>query len=194
MLGATCWLSFSAVAQVNVPLGDFEACAELASDADQLACFREALDRNKGEQAAESVPAQTNAPAVDVAAVPDIPEEPPAAVQATATPSVAPTVDAEPVPEPTEIEESKERVASSAAPESDQNDALHATVSGVRRTVYGKIVATLDNGQIWQETDGSYYRGDIAVGATVVISKRRFGGHQMKVAEQPGVVLVRRTR
>lgn len=55
-----------------------------------------------------------------------------------------------------------------------------------------KIRITLDNGQIWQEIDGSRFRGSVEPGTTVTITERRFGGYQMKVPGRSAPIRVRR--
>jgi len=56
------------------------------------------------------------------------------------------------------------------------------------------IRITLDNGQIWQEIDGSPFRGSVKPGTEVRITERRFGGYRMKIPGRSSPILVRRIR
>jgi hypothetical protein len=56
------------------------------------------------------------------------------------------------------------------------------------------IHITLDNGQIWQEIDGSPFRGSVKPGTEVRITERRFGGYQMKIPGRSSPILVRRIK
>ncbi|MDX1405847.1 MAG: hypothetical protein R3192_14980 [Woeseiaceae bacterium] len=178
------------VAQENVSLSDLERCAAFESDAEQLACFRDTLKRGDSESHAAELPATVVAPDESPQQVPARPSE-----KVVAGPAPQESVKREtqqPTPAPPDVE--SQGVVSEGAPSTSQPSELHATIVSAHRTVHGKIVATLDNGQVWRETDGSYYRGAVTAGAAVVISKRRFGGYRMKIADQPGAVLVRRSR
>lgn len=181
-------------------LSAFEVCEKIDDEAEQLSCFRETLAGLKARESTTELPAYAPATARPESSRAQQ-EQPEAVVQKgreTVVQNFGPHEEALPV---TEVEPRREPGETPVAPavpatreEPEDVQDLHAIITALRRTTFGKIVATLDNGQVWRETDGSYYRGAVSIGNAVVISKRRFGGHQMKIADQPGVVLVRRSR
>ena len=56
-----------------------------------------------------------------------------------------------------------------------------------------RFVVQLDNGEVWQQTDG-YRVGLPKEGESVEISKRRLGGHRMKIDKKSRLIGVRRTK
>jgi hypothetical protein len=183
------------------PLSAFEACEEIDGDSDQLTCFRKTLARLKagGSGTAMSSPDDFPAPA-EQEMTRRLGEEHEVRVQEAREIAIQEfgldektkqILNAEP---PTErIEAPAETSVRELKEASREPQSLSATITKVRRTAFGKIVATLDNGQVWRETDGSYYRGSVRAGKAVIISRRPLGGYQMKIGDQSGVVLVRRT-
>lgn len=191
--------SFTVFAGQYESLSAFEVCEEIDDDAEQLACFRETFAGLKAGESAKELSDKAPAPTEPGSSRAQV-KQPEAVVQEgreTVTQDAGlheETIPVHAVEPPQEAGEAATEVAIDAArQESKEAQDLYATITAVRRTAFGKIVATLDNGQVWRETDGSYYRGDVGVGNSVVISKRRFGGYEMKIADQPGVVLVRRS-
>jgi hypothetical protein len=200
-VGAGGLASSQLFAALDDPLSAFEACGRIDGDSDQLACFRETLARLKAGGAGTAMPSPDNFPTPAEGEVTrHLGEEHEVRVQEARETAkhefgldekTKQILNAEPpkdrieAPAETSVRELKE---ASREPQS-----LPATITKVRRTAFGKIVATLDNGQVWRETDGSHYRGSVRAGNAVVISQRPLGGYQMKIGDQSGVVLVRRT-
>jgi len=184
------------------PLSTFEACEGIDGDSDQLACFRETLARLKAGGSGTAMPSPDDIPATaEREMTRHLGEEHEVRVQEAREAAMQEfgldektkqVLNAEP---PTErIEAPAETSVRELKEASREPQSLLATITKVRRTAFGKIVATLDNGQVWRETDGSYYRGSVRAGKAVVISQRALGGYQMKIGDQPGVVLVRRSK
>lgn len=195
------------VAPAKARAGDvieaFEDCTRFNSDARQLECFRDTLDRLRARisggagsespegSLAQGTPTGTNS---TQAAEP--------ATQSVANVSVVASAD--------QAEASGSASAEDPATYADgsgnQGEATHGgdaqmpdslqqpgglTVTNASRTVFGKLVIELDNEEVWIEVDGSYYKGKVRPGDAAVITKRRFGGYRMKINDQPGTVLVR---
>lgn len=184
------------------PLSAFEACEGIDGDSDKLACFREALARLKAGESGTATPSPDDFPApAEREVTGHLGEEHEVRVQEARETAMQEfgldektkqILNAEP---PTErIEAPAETSVRELKEASREPQSLSATITKVRRTAFGKIVATLDNGQVWRETDGSYYRGSVRAGKAVVISQRPLGGYQMKIGDQSGVVLVRRSK
>lgn len=201
-VGAGSLASSQLFAALDDPLSAFEACERIDGDPDQLACFRETLARLKAGGAGTAMPSPDGFPApAEREVTRHLGEEHEVRVQEARDTAMQDfgldektkqILNAEP---PTErIEAPAETSVRELKEASREPQSLSATITKVRRTAFGKIVATLDNGQVWRETDGSYYRGSVRAGKAVVISQRSFGGYQMKIGDQSGVVLVRRTK
>lgn len=153
-------------------------CASLATDSDRIACLEAAIRSQSGTQ-------NDRRRAAD-------PEPKPAAPPASDEPPAFPPPSRTQTPPPADKQDAA-RIANGARQAVEPEQTLSATVSSARRTPFGKLVITLDNGQTWLETDGSHYKGAVRPGDRIEIARRFFGGHKMKVADNPGVVLVRRS-
>jgi hypothetical protein len=201
-VGAGIWQSSPVRAAADPLLNAFEACTEIDADSDQLACFRETLARLKAEESARALPApdEASGPA-DRDGSRRLDEEREALLLEARQAAKQEFGLGQNTRQEQKAEAPAERSDEPAATvvrelkdASREPPNLQATIAASSRTAYGKIIVTLDNGQVWQETDGSYYRRSVRVGREVIISKRRLGGYQMKIGDQPGVVLVRRIR
>ncbi len=63
------------------------------------------------------------------------------------------------------------------ATDTKEIDQIEATVAEVRKSASGKAVITLDNGQVWQQTESS--RARISVNDKVTIRRRGFGSYTL---------------
>ncbi|MBL8630546.1 MAG: hypothetical protein JNM81_12995 [Rhodospirillaceae bacterium] len=59
-----------------------------------------------------------------------------------------------------------------------QPDAMRARVVKVAADAYGATIVTLDNGQVWKQTEGTKYR--VSSGAGVTISRGMLGAFFLK--------------
>ncbi|MCW8127903.1 hypothetical protein [Microbulbifer halophilus] len=57
-------------------------------------------------------------------------------------------------------------------------DSIKATVDRIREAAYGKLVITLDNGQVWRQNDST--RVNWNEGDTVMVERALFGSFMMK--------------
>jgi len=80
-------------------------------------------------------------------------------------------------------------------PETTRIEGISARVKTFTRlSLSNRIRITLDNGQIWQETDGAPFRGTVRPGTEVTIVKGGLGGYRIKVPERSSPILVRRIK
>ena len=163
-----------------------ERCVVIDADIARLACY----DALAGRPALE--PAGTVVPVTPEIAA----DEPP---PQTRPEPIEPLPTADPVPVETE-----QAVAEERPPVVDRRSATDAprvrpefggTVARFERVGTGRRVRlTLENGEVWQETDGRRFRGTIAAGTEIVISERRFGGYQIRLPDRDTAILVKRIR
>ncbi|MDJ0758596.1 MAG: hypothetical protein QNJ19_04315 [Woeseiaceae bacterium] len=152
----------------------------------------------------DETPAATAVPAVSEEAVVEAVEPAPAESAA----EVAPAVEAEDdfgLDSMTERE--KERLAREAdkaeaaarkqaekeAREKERNAVVKARIIRVQRHSDGRFSVTLDNGQVWRETQGSRV-GIPGEGAMVELTKGRFGGYRMNIDGLYRTAWVKRTK
>lgn len=60
-------------------------------------------------------------------------------------------------------------------PQEQSPEEMMAKITAVKADPYGAAIVTLDNGQVWRQTEGSPYR--VAIGAPVVIKKGVLGAY-----------------
>ena len=162
-------------------------CARIEDSAQRVACYDDLVKQVE--------PAPAAAP--DVAAVPAGSPGAPAEAEgravgsANAAPaaSVAPAAAAEAPDSETETTSpsSGETVGPPTAP-----GEIRATIVDSAKSGINHFVVRLDNGQVWEETDGSRRLGLPKEGSTVVIYEGRFGGHRMKIGNDNRIAWVRR--
>lgn len=135
-------------------------CALVDAPAERLACFDEAFPRPAGADEAEQ-----------------------AAGAAASAPAAAMPMETE---EDFGLSEVERRAR---APERarDSLDQIEATVVSVRHFSTGERIITLDNGQVWRQTEATV-RGPLAEGDQVVIRKGAFSSFQLVT---PGRVALR---
>ena len=69
---------------------------------------------------------------------------------------------------------------------------IHSTVVTSKKSGLNHFVVGLDNGQIWEETDGSRRIGLPRIGTPVEVYKGNLGGYRMKFGGDNRVAWVRR--
>ena len=190
-------------------------CAAIESSAERLACFdaigrtTEPAAESSAEPAPEPPAPPVLAPAVmepDAEPDPVMPAEPPAAPTVEPPAPDAPSV--EPVPQAAGSVESAEMGAETIErkqkqkeknkkkkekKEKEAREVVNATITRVTEQLDGRWTVTLDNGQVWRESQGSKV-GIPDEGASVELFKGRFGGYRMKIDGLYRTAWVQRTR
>jgi hypothetical protein len=69
-----------------------------------------------------------------------------------------------------------------------------ATITKSSKSGLYHFVVELDNGQVWEETDGSRRPGLPKVGQTVRVTEGRLGGYRMKIGSANKLSWVRRLK
>ena len=134
------WMLAAAGMSLTANAADLAVCARLTDDAQRLACYDAAV-RLEAAATAEQ-------PARHVEKEPQDPPPAPAAVTVQAPPAVEQASAAEFGMETKQVEKR-------------QLDALQARVQKVRKDPYGRLIVTLDNGQVWRQSEsGSYPLAD----------------------------------
>lgn len=150
------------------------ACSAIEDTAERAACFDDAVKAM--QQGGASAPAEAAATAVPAATAEPPPAEPPPA---------APAAD-EPV-----MQIEKEMAAEDVEEEFVE---FTATITKSSKSGLYHFVVELDNGQVWEETDGSRRPGLPKVGQTVRVTEGRFGGYRMKIGSANKLSWVRRLK
>jgi hypothetical protein len=158
-------------AQAQSPAAD--VCAGLATQAEEIACLRGALQESRAALAHERGPSA-----------------PPPATPA-APPQVAPQGQAAPEQLGAEQVASSRRPPAEAQPEREQ---VQAVAQAVRTDHLGLVTLRLDNGQVWQqaETRGVPLRLRADRQYPVEISPSGFGGYRMHFTDTGRQIVVRR--
>lgn len=176
-------LSAAVDAAAEVVTGStIEECVLLEQDSARLACF-DAYAKTVTQQD----PEQTAAP-VEATPVEATPVE---------TPAESKSVRAEPLEVPPSTQEPPPWARDVVPEQAEKPEAKTLTArveSFVRLKRSDKVRITLDNGQVWQETDVGNFRGSVRPGAEVTIAERRFGGFKMSVPGRSAVIFVRRLK
>ncbi|HUG03038.1 MAG TPA: hypothetical protein VML92_01245 [Steroidobacteraceae bacterium] len=71
---------------------------------------------------------------------------------------------------------------------------ITSRVVRIERGRDGRIIVYLENDQVWAETNASRFRGRLAAGEEVTVSKEGFGWYRMRFKNTYGVVAVRRVQ
>ena len=69
---------------------------------------------------------------------------------------------------------------------------VYATIVSSEKSGLNHFVVALDNGQVWEETDGSRRMGLPRTGTPVEVYKGKMGGYRMKFGNDNRVAWVRR--
>lgn len=166
----------------NEGKGEFEKCASMPEDAARLACFDAHAARVRQQNSASLKPAGSQ---------------------------TGEATEGNEVQRQKDVGSTKSENAQTEQQETQSTDP-HSAPAESQKTVPESVVArvetftrlnrsnniriTLDNGQVWQEIDGTPFRGNVEPGAEVTISKRRFGGYKMNVPGRSSVIFVRRIK
>jgi hypothetical protein len=165
-LRPTLWvLAAFALPVVQAQTLDFGSCVRIEDLSARLACYDRAAGRTPGTSTVAPAPAMAPvapvAPAAAVAVAPPAPVGPPPAtgVAAFGAPSMPVT--------------KAERAA--------EVERIEAKVTAVRVLARGEQVLTLENGQVWQQTETTREQ-QFAVGDVVVIRKGLLGSFLLTLA------------
>ncbi len=144
-------------------------CRALTSSVARLDCYDQLVDAHAAapRQAAEHRTAEDPAPVAPTAAVA-------ATTASEAVPSSEPKLSQEDLfgKGETELRKSVQEATDTKA-----IDRIEAIVVEVHKSASGKAVITLDNGQVWKQSDGS--RARLSVNDKVTIRRRSFGSYSL---------------
>jgi len=197
------------------------ACADLSDTAERIACFDDVVKGLKqGTESTEVAaaastaappapaesPSEAKAPLAAAAAATSIPSESTGAA-ATESSNASPLADANDVgsaeaPPNAAAEEFglEDQIAQAEKEENIQQEkasdegSVRATIVQSSRSGEYHFVVKLDNGQVWEETDGSRRIGLPRVGMPVEINSGAFGSFRMKIGDDNRTARVRRLR
>lgn len=152
-------LTVPVAAHPEAPVEELHACRDLADDRARLACYDAAVDR--GRKNADGEPGSGAANAL--------------ATSPTEPADTAPGLSQEDL-----FGKAREEVERSVeeATGSERIDSLSATVSGLRKYGYDKVLITLDNGQVWKQIDTSSLR--LRVGDRIDIERAALGSFMLR--------------
>lgn len=167
-------LAWGIAASADDPLSD---CRGIAGDAARLACYDGLADR-------QAQPVKTPEP-----------DRPPPATAATGAAAAPPAQAALPLPSPEElfgrsVVQSEDTVRRAAGV--GQLEEITAKVTGVHVAPYGKLVLTLDNGQVWSQADSS--RLSLNSGDDVRIRRASLGSYLLTAVGRKQAIRVRRSK
>jgi hypothetical protein len=149
-------------------------CAAVDDPAERLACYDETFPR---PGAVAGVEQKVGGPVAEPTEVPQ-PREIPAAPAAAEGPELV---------EEFGLTEAQLQARDPERPREPRVDRIEATVVGIRHRASGERLVTLDNGQVWLQTEITV-RGHLAEGDQVVIRRAAFGSFQLVT---PGRVALR---
>ena len=156
------------------------ACSSIEDTAEKAACFDNVVNEMKGADETD---------VIDTAPTPTPTPTPTASAGATAaaTGAAAATESASSPAPVMQIEKQAEE-----APE----EFVEFTSSIVNSKKSGRyhFIVELDNGQVWEETDGSRRPSVPKVGQPVRVYEGRFGGYRMKIGNDNRIAWVRRLK
>lgn len=154
-------LPFTSMAE-ETPVTEVYACAELMDDAARLTCYDEAVGRLKTAEEAGEIMAVTREEITEVQrdtfgfSFPSLPK--------LALPKIGGGNEA------------------GAVDENGQLLEIAVAVTDIRRNPYGKIIVTLENGQVWQQTDAISVPYSRRRGVEDALIKRAaFGSYRIKL-------------
>ncbi len=196
------------------------ACAAIGDTAERIACFDDVVEGlHQDTESSEVADADSTLPpapaeslsevSAAVAAGATAATVPPASAGATATePSTASPPAASMDAGPAEATPGtavadfglEEQIARAEKKEQKQKEKekevgpVHSTIMRSVKSGEYHFVVVLENGQVWEETDGSRRIGLPRVGMPVIITKGVFGSYRMKIGNDNRVARVRRLR
>jgi len=144
-------------------------CRALTSAIARLDCYDQAVDAHTPSPSQAAKPQTAGNPA---------PLAPTAAVAATAASQTARSSGPELSQEDLFGQgETEMRKSVQEATDAEEIDRIEAIIVDVYKSKSGKAVITLDNGQVWKQSDGS--RSHLSVDDTVTIRRRSFGSYTL---------------
>ncbi len=148
-------------------------CRAVTSSVARLDCYDQLVDAHAAapRQAAEHRTAEDPAPVAPTAAVA-------ATTASEAVPSSEPKLSQEDLFGKGETEL---RTSVQEATDTKEIDRIEVIVVEVHKSASGKAVITLDNGQVWKQSDGS--RARLSVNDKVTIRRRSFGSYSLYSAK-----------
>lgn len=162
-------------------------CRAIAADTDRLACY-DAL------AAAESAGGGAAPDAIDTATAADITVDPASGAVAASEPVVEERrEDAVSLDDPVDLFGRSDReIRDVAVRESAGHslDRITATATGVLETASGRLVITLDNDQVWEQTESERFR--LRAGEEVEIRRGRLSSYFLKRSGTNRSIRVRR--
>ena len=143
-------------------------CRTLTAAIERLDCYDQAIDAHTTapSQAAEPRTAENPAPVVTTAAA--------------ATAASVPKLSSEAKLSQEDLfgkGEAEIRQSVQEATDTKAIDRIEATVIEVRKSASGRVVITLDNGQVWKQSESS--RARVSVDDKVTIRRRSFGSYTL---------------
>jgi hypothetical protein len=138
-----------------------------------------------------AVPTAAPAPAAAAPAPAPVAAAPaPAPVAAAAPPPAAKPV----TPEAQFGSEQLAKETRQAAGQTEEADAISSVLKSFSFTPLGRVIVTLDNGQVWRQIEGdtSKFRGK--EGDTVTIEHAVLSGYNMTISSHTGLIKVRRVK
>ncbi|MCB2108486.1 MAG: hypothetical protein KDE14_12340 [Rhodobacteraceae bacterium] len=147
-----------------------------------------------------AAPTTTPAPvATAPRAIPNAPRAIPNAPRAVPSPPPTPAPSAAPLTTASSLPPATPRFGEDnlpperrPAPERDEPDQMRARIASVAVDPYGDAVLTLDNGQVWKQTEGRAYR--VKTGAEITIKKGMLGAYFLSAKESSRTVKVKRVQ
>lgn len=150
-------IAFPAFSQTSASTGDVYACATLEADAERLACYDTAVGRLKAAEDAGEVATVTRAEVEQV-------QKESFGFSIPSLPKLA-------LPK-----------LGSDKSDSAELAQIEFAVTKIKPNAYKKLTVTLENGQVWQQTDSdSVYYSKKKPPKTAVVKSSRFGGFKMKL-------------
>jgi hypothetical protein len=144
---------------------ELRVCRGLTDDDARLICYDAAVDRSRNSGYSRSAPAAAPAPAQPAAAAAGTAAATGAATELSQEDLFGKTVD--------EVQQTVEEATGS-----ERIDSLNATVSKLQEYSYGRVLITLDNGQVWKQVDSSNLR--LRVGDAVDIERASLGSFMLR--------------
>jgi hypothetical protein len=144
-------------------------CRPLTSAVERLDCYDQLVDAHAASPSQAAKPETTENPA---------PLAPAAAAAATA--ASEPVLSSRPELSQEDLfgqGETEMRKSVQEATDAEEIDRIEAIIVDVYKSKSGKAVITLDNGQVWKQSDGS--RTHLSVDDTVTIRRRSFGSYTL---------------
>ena len=154
------------------------ACSDIEDTADRAACFDEVVNNMRQDSQAPAQGGEPPATGTDTG------------LAETAVPAAIVTGDEATSDTPAmQIEEQ-----APVAEEEEEFVEFTATIVVSRKSGLYHFVVELDNGQVWEETDGSRRPSLPKVGQKVRVYEGRFGGYRMKIGNDNRISWVRQLK